>query len=190
MASPVDVRAWGIWLLGALAVVFAFDHPGVDLIVIVAAATVASTASARVFRTFLVFGFVIVLIRTALSALAGHTGENVLFELPVAQLPPFLGGASLGGAVTAEVVLTALAEGARLMAVISCFGAFISMTESIDLIRLVPRFLFEAGLIVNIAMAFAPQLGRTARKIREAQMMRGERRRITLFVVHVVASAL
>jgi energy-coupling factor transport system permease protein len=190
MASGIDVRAWGIWLIACLSVVFALDHPAVDLIVTIGAALVASTSSSRVFRTFLTFGLVFVVLRTVLSALAGHTGETTLFHLPAAQLPAVLGGSTLGGAVTAEVVLTGLAEGARLLAVVACFGAFVAVTESIDVIRLLPRFLFEAGLIVNIAMAFAPQLGRTARQIGDAQLMRGARRRLAPLVVPVVASSL
>lgn len=190
MRAAIDVRAWGIWLVAGLSVVFALDHPAADLIVTVAAAMVASTSSGRVFRTFLIVGLVLVLVRTALSALAGHTGDTTLFHLPAANLPALLGGAALGGAVTAEVVLTGLAEGARLLAVVACFGAFMSVTESIDVVRLLPRFLFEAGLVVNIAMAFAPQLGRTAREIREAQLMRGSRRRVAPVVVPLVASSL
>jgi energy-coupling factor transport system permease protein len=188
--AGIDVRAWGIWLIAGLSVVFALDHPAVDLIVTVAAALVASTSSGRLFRTFLIVGLVLVLVRTILSALAGHTGDTILFHLPAAHLPALLGGAALGGAVTAEVVLTGLAEGARLLAVVACFGAFIAVTESIDVIRLLPRFLFEAGLVVNIAMAFAPQFGRTAREIREAQLMRGSRRRVAPVFVPVVASSL
>jgi energy-coupling factor transport system permease protein len=190
VSRSLDVRAWALWLVACFGVLFVFDHPAVDLVVIVAAAVVASGGSGRVFRSFLVLGLVLLTVRTLLYALTGHTGTTELLTLPSLHLPALLGGATLGGKVTAEVLTASIAEGLRIVAVISCFGAFIAVTENIEVIRLLPRFLFEAGLIVSIAMAFAPQLGRTARDVRDAQIMRGVRRRLGPIVIPVVASAL
>jgi energy-coupling factor transport system permease protein len=185
-------RAWGIWLISALAVVFIIDHPAIDLLVTLAAAVIAVTFGARSsFAGFIALGAVLVVIRTALFALTGHTGETVLLQLPALHLPQLLGGGTFGGAVTAEVVAYTFVEGLRILSVLALFGAFLAVTETMEILRLVPRFLFEAGLIVNIAMAFAPQLSRSLQQIREAQLMRGEpKRRIAPVVVPLLATAL
>lgn len=187
----IDARAWVIWLASSLAVLFLIDHPIVDLVVILAAGLVAASArGSSPFRNFLILGVVMLAVRTGLFALTGHTGKTTLFATPTLQLPGLLGGATLGGRVTAEVLLSSIAEAIRIVAVMACFGAFLTVTETIDLLRLLPRFLFEAGLVTTIAMGFAPQLSRSAHQIREAQSMRGERRRLAPTFVPMLATAL
>lgn len=195
MNALPDGRAWGVWLLSCLAVVFVLDSPAVDLVVIAAASVVAARARGpSPFRQLLLLGVAAGAIRTALFALTGHDGDTILLRLPVFDLPALLGGATLGGPVTAEVLAHSLAEAIRLTAVMACFGAFLSVTETADLVRMVPRFLFEAALVVNIALAFAPQLARSARDIREAQQARGMRgrgvRSLPALVVPLLAAAL
>lgn len=193
--NQIDTRAYLLWLLCALTVLFLLDSAVVDLIAILAAAAVAASRTGPTpFRSFLVLGLVFLVLRTILFALTGHAGQTILVELPVIGLPAALGGTTLGGPVTAEVVITTALESLRMVAVIACFGAFISVTETIEVMRLVPRFLFEAALVVNIGMAFAPQLARSARDLRDAQIMRGARRRgwssVAPTVVPLLASAL
>lgn len=186
-----DARAWVVWLICALATVFALDHPIVDLIVLASAGLISVAAGRwKGFRTFLVLGVMLVAVRTLLFAVTGHTGDTTLLEIPALQLPELLGGTTLGGLITAEVVASSIAEGMRIVSVMACFGAFLALTETIELIRLLPRFLFEAGLVVNIALAFVPQLARTARDVREAQRMRGERRGVVPTFVPVLINAL
>lgn len=189
-ASPVGARAWLIWLGASLGILFTLNHPLVDLVILAAAGLVSSTSEGpSPFRSFLKLGIAIVVIRTLLYALTGHTGEHELFVIPEVRLPALVGGTTLGGAVTAEVVAASLAEGLRIVAVVACFGAFLSVVDTIQVVRLLPRFLFEAGLVINIAMAFAPQMARTARDVREAQTMRGGRG-VAPIVVPVLATAL
>ncbi|MGH2812685.1 MAG: energy-coupling factor transporter transmembrane component T [Actinomycetota bacterium] len=189
-ASPVGARAWLVWLGSALGVLFTLNHPLSDLAILVTAGLVSSTVSRpSPFRSFLKLGLAILAVRTLLVALTGHTGEHVLLTLPELRLPALLGGTTLGGAVTGEVLASSLVEGVRIVAVVGCYGAFLSVVETIQVVRLLPRFLFEAGLVVNIAMAFAPQMARTARDVREAQAMRGARGAAPI-VVPVLATAL
>lgn len=191
MRERLDPRAWLLWLITSLTVVFLLDHPVTDLVVILAAGLICTPSRRPTpFRSFLILGAVIVLVRTVLFALTGHTGSVTLAQIPALQLPDLLGGATLGGRVTGEVVASSIAEGLRILSVMACLGAFLVNTETAGLIRLLPRFLFEAGLVVSIAMAFAPQLARTAGDIRDAQRMRGERRKITPVIVPVLATAL
>ncbi len=192
MTHNLDTRAVLVWLVSSLMAVFVLDHPLIDVLAIAAAAAVAGTAGGpSPFRGFLKLGLIVISIRTVLFGLAGHAGTHVLFVVSEVHLPVWLGGTTLGGAVTAEVVLSSVAEGLRLVAVLAIFGAFISLTETIDLIRIAPRFMFELGLIVNISAGFAPEMVRTARDVREAQRMRGgSRRTLAPIVIPVVATAL
>lgn len=186
-----DARAWATWLVCALGLLFLVDHPFIDLLAILASGLIASlSGGSSPFRSFLTLAVVLIAFRTVLSALTGHTGDTILVELPAFRLPELLGGSTLGGKITAEVVATALAEGLRIASVLACFGAFLAVTETIELIRLLPRFLFEAGLVVNIALAFAPLLARTVREAQEAQRMRGGRSRVAPLVVPVLGGAL
>ena len=189
--NQLDGRASLVWLGAGLATLFILDHPAVDLLVIAAAGANAYAAgSAGPFRILVLVGVSVLIIRTILYSLTGHTGDHVLFVLPQVELPVLLGGATLGGRVTAEVVLTGAVEGLRFTAVAACFGAFLASTTVIEVIRLLPRFVFEAGLVLNIAMAFVPQLARSARGIREAQKMRGAGRSPRPAVIPLLASAL
>jgi energy-coupling factor transport system permease protein len=188
----IDSRAVVLWLVASMAVVFAMDNPAIDILVIAAAWVLASShRTAAGYRGLLLAGLVLVAVRTVLFALTGHTGETVFFVTPTLDLPALLGGTSIGGPITAEVVVFTAAESLRIVAVMACVGAFIAISEPGDLIRLVPRFAFEAGLVVSIAMTFAPQIGRTIRDVREAQIMRGSKRRsIPSFFLPVLSTAL
>lgn len=191
----LDPRSLLVWLAASLTVVLIADNPAVHATVLLSAGVVALSAGGpSPFRGFLLLGVTLVAVRTALFALTGHTGETAVLQLPILRLPAVLGGLTIGGAVTAEVLLSGLADGLRIVAVLACIGAFLAVTETIEIIRLVPRFLFEAALVVNIAMAFTPGLARAARDMREAQRMRGGRARgfraITPIVVPLLATAL
>lgn len=189
--EAIHPRALVVWLIASLVVVGALRNPFVALPVILAAAAIAGRRrEGSPFRGFLVLGVIALLVRTSLFGLTGHGGRSVVFELPSLSLPTLLGGTTLGGPVTGEALAQGVAEGLRFIAVLACFGAFLSAAYTIDLLRMVPRFLFEAGLVVNIAVAYAPQLARSARDIREAQRMRGGRRSIAGTVVPALATAL
>ncbi len=196
MSGGLDPRAALAWLAGASAVIFAFDNPWLHLLVAVIALTIARAraepAQGGIAAGLIGFAACVTVLRTALFALTGHAGRTVLVRLPVLQLPPLFGGTTLGGPVTAEAVTSGLVEGLKLVAVVACFGAFLAVTETIDVVRLLPRVLFEAGLIVSIAMAFIPHLARTAGDVRDAARMRGERRRFVMTgrVMPLLATAL
>ncbi|MHB8512074.1 MAG: energy-coupling factor transporter transmembrane component T [Actinomycetota bacterium] len=123
-------------------------------------------------------GIVMIVVRVVLFGLSGHVaGQPTLFTMPSLTLPSFLGGFRLGGAISTSVVETSAQEGLRLAAMLLCFGVFLSIVEPVRVLRLVPRFLFEAGMIVAIAINFVPSIVRTARDVREAQQLRGHRAR-------------
>lgn len=169
-----DSRALGIWLLSSIFVAFLLNHPVTDLLIIGSAAIVgaSSTRSFRI-RPLLILGMTVMLVRTALFALTGHAGEHLAFHVPRFTLPLLFSQLELGGPVMWETLLQGFAEGLRLLVVLVCIGAFLAHVRTIDLLRMVPRFLFDVALVLNIALTFAPQVLRKMREVREAQTMRG-----------------
>ncbi|MGI8426296.1 MAG: energy-coupling factor transporter transmembrane component T family protein [Actinomycetota bacterium] len=163
-----------VWLISGLVIVLALDSPIAASVAIASAACVAALAAdRRPFRLFLAVGLFAMVTRTVLFALSGHEGTHVLFRLPEASLPAPFGGAVFGGVVTREVLINGLSEGLRLAAILALFGAFASLANTVDLVQLVPNFLFDAGLVLAIGMTLTPQMVRSARDMREAQQMRG-----------------
>ena len=116
--------------------------------------------------TFLRLGIWIWLVALAFNFFSAHVGEVVLIRLP-RWLP------AIGGPLTLEALLYGLASGASLFAILLVFATFNVAVESQRLLRWVPAGLYQAGLIVSIAVAFVPQMMRSLQDIREAQQVRG-----------------
>lgn len=198
MSARFHAGAWALWLAAALVVVNAISNPLATAASAIAlgavAATLGESRHGRGMRTLFALALAFVVLRVVLFGLTGHTGATTLFTLPEAHLPRWLGGFSIGGRVTAEVVAQSGAEGLRLAAFIACFGVFLAVTDVYRVLRLLPRFLAEAGLVVTIALAFAPQILRSAAEVRDAQRLRGHRagrlRGAAPLVVPVLAGAL
>ena len=105
-----------------------------------------------------------------LNALSIHVGSHVLFRLPV-RWP------LVGGAITLEGVLAGVVSALGLLTLIALFATFNLRVNQAQLLRLTPAFVYEAGLIVSIALAFVPQVMVSGRQIREAQLVRGHKMR-------------
>jgi energy-coupling factor transport system permease protein len=105
-----------------------------------------------------------------LNALSIHVGSHVLFRLPA-------GWPLVGGAITLEGVLAGVVSALGLIALTTLFITFNLRIHQAQLLRLTPAFVYEAGLIVSIALAFVPQMMVSGRQIREAQLVRGHRMR-------------
>jgi energy-coupling factor transport system permease protein len=176
---PFHPAAWLVWTASAVLVTQSVSHPLLLVVAIAAIAFVSATQATDggPYALMLRIGLIALAVRVVLFGLTGHPGGTTLATLPVLRLPRALGGFTLGGDVTAEVLVASGLEGLRLAAVLLCFGTFLSVVEVARAIRLVPRFLFEAGLVVAIGVSFVPGLVRTARDVREAQRVRGHRAR-------------
>jgi energy-coupling factor transport system permease protein len=125
-------------------------------------------ATAMGWRGLLRLGAVIALIAVPFNALMIHQGQYVLFTLPYSW--PLV-----GGPITLEAVAAGLATGMSLWTVLLVFAAFNVAVDASQLVRLVPPFLYQAGVVSSIALTFVPQLIVSAREIREAQRIRGHR---------------
>jgi energy-coupling factor transport system permease protein len=104
------------------------------------------------------------------NALTIHAGRHVLFRLP-AHWP------LIGGSITLEGVVAGAVNVLGLLTLIVLFATFNLQISQAQLLRLTPAFVYEAGLIVSIALTFIPQMMVSSREIREAQLVRGHRMR-------------
>ncbi|HEY5170664.1 MAG TPA: energy-coupling factor transporter transmembrane component T [Acidimicrobiia bacterium] len=171
--------AWWIWALAlAMAALRTTNPLLLALLVAVAWLVVAARRPnapwARSFGSFLRFGLAIVVVRIVLQMLFGERlPGHVIFSLPQVALPAWAAGVTLGGAVTTESVVAAFNEGLQLATLIACVGAANSLASPYRLLRAVPSVLYELGVVVTVALSFAPQTVVAAAGIRDARRLRG-----------------
>jgi energy-coupling factor transport system permease protein len=129
---------------------------------------------ARAYVAFLKLGAFILAIRMVLQIVFGQPlPGHVLFRLPELDAPRWMAGIRLGGPVTAEAVVGQLYDGLRLGTLLACVGAANALASPYRLLRALPGALYEAGVAVTVALAFAPQALVSAQAVREARRLRG-----------------
>ena len=120
----------------------------------------------------------ILFVRTLIGILIGvPIPGTTLFTLPIIELPNWMPGIRIGGAVTSERLSSAVSEGILICAIILIFGAAASLTSPQRLLRILPVYVYEFGVSVVIATSALPQLVTSVSRIRQAQMLRGQSRR-------------
>jgi energy-coupling factor transport system permease protein len=70
-------------------------------------------------------------------------------------------------------LLDGFTQGLRLAVVLACFGAANTLASPYRLLRSLPTVLYEAGVVVTVALSFAPQVAMAAGRRREARRLRG-----------------
>jgi energy-coupling factor transport system permease protein len=117
---------------------------------------------------FLRFVVVLLVIVTVFKGFSVHTGVTVLFRLPE-EWP------LIGGPITAEGLTYAGLDALSLLTVLAVFTAFTAGADYYAMLRSVPAFMHQVGLITSIAITFVPQTITRFTEIREAQTLRGHR---------------
>lgn len=170
--------AWWLWALGLATAASRTTNPLLLLgIAVVAGYVVAARRTdapwARAYRVFLVLALVVLAVRLVLQVLfGGGDGATVLVALPEVPLPGWMEGVTLGGAVTAEGIAAAVYDGLRLAALLLAVGAANSLANPSRLLRTLPAALYEAGLVVTVAMTFTPQAVVAVGRVRAARRLR------------------
>jgi energy-coupling factor transporter transmembrane protein EcfT len=130
---------------------------------------------ARSFWFSLKIGAFILIIRTLVGLLIGVPIPGTkLFELPILPLPSWLAGVRIGGVITQERLLSSIHEGLIIVAVISLFGAAVSLTSPHKLLRVTPIVIYEFGVATVIATSALPNLVQSIARIRRARLLRGD----------------
>lgn len=174
---------WLAWLCAAAYLALVNGQPLQTLLLILATGTVFTLASRRHkagrsigaesrsvegWSTFLRFGLWVWAVATLFNLFFAHAGNIVLFTLP-ASWP------LIGGPITLEGLLYGLSHGASLFAVLLVFATFNLALDVNRLLRWLPAGLFQAGLVVSIALSFVPQMMASLKDVREAQLVRGHK---------------
>ncbi len=145
---------------------------GVVAFVVAARRTAAPWSRSLV--VFLRLGLVVIVLRVVLVVVFGNRlPGHVLFTLPQVPLPSWARGVSIGGPVTVEALVQAVVQGLRLAVVLLCFGAANSLASPYRLLRCLPAVLYEAGVAITVALAFAPELVVSIGAVRDARRLRG-----------------
>lgn len=183
MIRALHPMAWWVWALGlALATTRTDDPWSVGLIVVAAVAVVFACRDtspwAKAFPAYLVLGVFIVMIRVLFHVLVGiKTGQSPILDLPRIPLPQWAGGIQLLGPVSGAGLLSAAFTGLQLAALIICIGAANALANPKRALRSLPAALHQLGTAVVIAVALAPQLLESWRRVHRARMLRGQHSR-------------
>ena len=176
---PVHPGAWWLWAGGLAAVAMRTTNVvllGLLLAVVayVVAARRSSAPWSRSFSSFLKLGLVVVALRMLLTVLFGaRLPGTVVFTIPTVELPSWMAGVHLGGEVTVPMLVQAFAAGFRLAVLLAVFGALNSLCSPYRMLRSLPAVLYEAGVAVTVALAFAPQAVTSLGRLRDARRLRG-----------------
>jgi energy-coupling factor transport system permease protein len=165
--------AWTAWLAAAALPALSTRNP-LYLSITLLAVGITYTAlgrrnpTARSWGAFVRFGAFLWLLTIPFTMLTSHGGTIVLFRLPRSW--PII-----GGAVTLEAFLYGLSGGLAIISLLLIFATFNIAVDQARLLRLTPGFLYQAGVVAGIAVAFVPTMVATWQSIREAQQVRGHK---------------
>ena len=171
---------WWIWSLLIVGAVISANSSWLAGIAIAGATILvwrfsADAPWARSFWFSLKIGAFILIIRTLVGILIGVPIPGTkLFELPILPLPSWLAGVRIGGVITQERLLSSIHEGLIIVAVISLFGAAVSLTSPHKLLRVTPVVIYEFGVATVIATSALPNLVQSISRIRRARLLRGD----------------
>ena len=165
--------SWVAWLVAAAVPAFTLHNP-LYLALVLGAAWIVYSALGRTtsaggsWGSLIQIGLFFFAMAIPFNALSGHIGQTVLFRLPSSW--PIV-----GGPITLEAVIAGAVNGLTLFTILVVFAAFNAVVDHYQLLRATPAFLFQAGVVLSIAITFVPQMVLSAREIREAQRIRGHR---------------
>jgi len=182
LPRTVHPVAWWIWAIGLAAAASRTTNPLLlALVLAVAGVVVAARRTeapwARAFKLYLLVGIVVIAFRVGFRVLLGGDlgpGEHVLFTIPHVPVPGFMSGVQVGGAVSAESVVSAGYDGLRLATLLCCIGAANTLANPKRALRVLPAALYELGVTITVAITVAPQLVESVQRVRRARALRGE----------------
>jgi len=170
--SGLAPRAWLVWSMAAVTIALLTNNPVYRVLVVLAAINVlvAWLPPERNPKPLVIALAAAAVLAALISALAGHTGADVLFRLP-AWVP------LAGGPITLESVVYGGAMGLGLVAALLAAAPLSLVLEPHDVVDAMPSALERTGIAVATSMNLVSGIGRTFVSVRDAQQMRGWRPR-------------
>jgi energy-coupling factor transport system permease protein len=173
--------AWWIW---AIALAIAASRTSNPLLLLLIFAVLGLTVArrrtdapwARGYRVYLYMALSVIVIRIAFRVIfdsGAGPGALILFRLPQLPTPSWYSGIQIGGPVSAQAVLSAALDGARLACLLCCLGAANTLANPKRALQVLPGALYELGVAVTVALSVAPQLVESVQRIRRARRLRG-----------------
>ncbi len=176
-AASLHPGAWLAWLAGGCAAVFLTSNPLYLSLGLLAALgvylSVRETTKGRALTPFVALGLTLALLSVPFNVLTGSSGPSVLVTGPELVFPSWLGGLTLGGAITGEALVSATNRALGIAAIVALAGAFNASIDHFRLVRLTPRALSQLMLSLTVAIVVVPQSIAHARSVAEAQRLRG-----------------
>ena len=171
--------AWWVWALCAGVTASLTLNPLVLVLIAAALVTVVLARRgdgvwARSLKFYLVLGAIIIVGRILVRlVIGGNAAGTVLLRLPEIQLPAWAAGIRLGGPVTAEELVWAATDAARLATILLCVGAANSLANPRTALKSVPAALHDISVAVVITLTVLPQLISSAHRVRRGRRLRG-----------------
>jgi energy-coupling factor transport system permease protein len=172
---------WTLWLMSCIVPAMLTKNPLYLVVLLIAVMVVyrilgGTSPTFGSWRLFLRMGLVLIAFSMLFTSLTAHHGQTVLVTAPSlvirVQGVTFL---RLGGEITLETLIYGLANGLNLMAILLIFATFNALVNHHRLLRSIPAFMYQTGVVTSIAITFVPQLASSITDIREAQAIRGHR---------------
>lgn len=130
----------------------------------------------RIFNFALLIAGFAVAIRAITALLIGvPMPGRTIFTLPQLQLPELLVGIRVGGPVTVDRLSGALSEALLFASLILAFALANAASTPTRLLRVIPPRFYGAGIAASLAATITPQLAMSVRRIRSAQLLRGQK---------------
>jgi energy-coupling factor transporter transmembrane protein EcfT len=127
------------------------------------------------FKWLLKAAVAIAFFRFTLQILFGTPmGTDVLITLPSAQLPDFLAGLRIGGAITTLSVEYGLMQALRLANLVIIIAGVATISNPRNLLQRIPRNFAEFGLLATMTLNFVPQIAHDAERLNRANRWRGQ----------------
>jgi energy-coupling factor transport system permease protein len=131
---------------------------------------------ARGYRFYLLMALSVIVIRVVFRIVfdsGADPGALILFRLPQLPAPAWYSGVQIGGPVSAQAVLSAALDGARLACLLCCVGVANTLANPKRALQVLPGALYELGVAVTVALSVAPQLVESVQRVRRARRLRG-----------------
>ena len=167
--------AWWLWAILLAAMAAGTTNPVFLISIIAVVLLVVSFRKSDAPWSRSIKGFLIVIRLFLVIITPDIFGDTLLFTLPEVDLPSVFAGVKLGGEIKANTVYYAFQEGLRLATILVCIGGAQSLASPTRLLKSIPAALYEVGLSIVVALTFAPQLAFDAKRVRDAQFLRGRK---------------